>query len=840
TFAVNQNGDVILANTSSVLLFNGQTGAITNLGSWGNAQAVTVDSQNNYYVTNLYGNTIVKVPFVNGAYAAFNNNPAAACTGTDTVACWLPNTTVPANGWYFQVTGIAFDAKGDFFWAAKDSNNNTSNSIWECSAACLYGSGSSAQMIYQEPTTTPAPSASSGTGQLIVGSLAIDPWGNIFFTDSSIFIAADYGIISYFSSVKEIPTSAGAGFGGATTGYAAAPITLYSETIGTPGEYDDELDGVAIDSKGTVYVADQYNGIFAIPNTGGTIPLTGGQPTDMYAVSPQGGKTLAIDGKGNLYVGSYQSGDTLGRITVGSLAAPATATGTQFTVSNISAVVNDGAATPALTFTASSGGQVISNGITATPGTGSALGSAMVFPVTLQASPGQVGLQSAVLTATDTATSDTGWATIYVVGQGPMLTLDPGAWNPYTTGFTAPYSVSVDNNGDLAVADEGAGKVFELVNNTSTWVSIGTGFAAPSATAFDANGNLYIADFTNNNVIEIPNVAGVLAPASQSVLVADTVLFGGTALSKPSGLTVGPDGVLYIADLGNKRVVTFNLASGDTAVRVTGLTNPWGLAVDGANSLYVANTGGGNVLVYSGGGVVTTLTPAGVTKPWGVVVDPSGSVIISDRVTGNIVRVPNEAGTLTDADAVIIEKNPSSGYGLAIDGQGDLFTTDSAGKAVYAIWRNQSSLAFGSINDGSTSAAQTLYAVSAGNTSVTLGTPFVTGLTGPFTEAAGATNGCADGALGPVGHYCELSVTFAPTGTMSGMQSGSFTLNSNATKLPTATVSLSGTAVAPVVLTAQTINFTAPATPVTFGAAAVTLAATGGGSGNAVTFTIDA
>jgi phosphotransferase system HPr-like phosphotransfer protein len=52
----------------------------------------------------------------------------------------------------------------------------------------------------------------------------------------------------------------------------------------------------------------------------------------------------------------------------------------------------------------------------------------------------------------------------------------------------------------------------------------------------------------------------------------------------------------------------------------------------------------------------------------------------------------------------------------------------------------------------------------------------------------------------------------------------------------TSTATLTGSSPA---LTAQTITLTAPTTPVTYGASAVTLSATGGASGNAVTFTID-
>src|ERR1700685_477438 len=53
SFAVNQNGDVIVSNTygSSVYLFNWKTGAVTTLtSSFSNVAGVTVDSQNNLYI----------------------------------------------------------------------------------------------------------------------------------------------------------------------------------------------------------------------------------------------------------------------------------------------------------------------------------------------------------------------------------------------------------------------------------------------------------------------------------------------------------------------------------------------------------------------------------------------------------------------------------------------------------------------------------------------------------------------------------------------------------------------------------------------------------------------
>src|ERR1035441_7262917 len=196
--------------------------------------------------------------------------------------------------------------------------------LWECSVACLGGTGSPI-VVFQEPVNAAA--------QLQIGSMAFDPSGNLFFTDMS--------GSGKTSNLNELLTSTSAGYGGVTTGFAVAPTVLYSYT---PASAGDEIDGVAIDpATGTVYMATLYSGVFAFPNSAGVV-----NPAAIYGISTQGSKLLALDGSANPIIVSYQgTGDTYGRILVNNVTLPTVMTGsssstsynTTATIAGVSTVV---------------------------------------------------------------------------------------------------------------------------------------------------------------------------------------------------------------------------------------------------------------------------------------------------------------------------------------------------------------------------------------------------------------------------------------------------------------------------------------------------------------------
>jgi hypothetical protein len=122
SMAVDANGDVIMGNLygGEVLLFKLSSGAIsplpaaTVLGSLsGNPAGMAVDSANNLYIGNATVTTVIKVPYVNGAYVTIANPSSSTpnCTGTDTVECVMSNLTTSGSG----VSGLIFDSAGDLF-----------------------------------------------------------------------------------------------------------------------------------------------------------------------------------------------------------------------------------------------------------------------------------------------------------------------------------------------------------------------------------------------------------------------------------------------------------------------------------------------------------------------------------------------------------------------------------------------------------------------------------------------------------------------------------------------------------------------------------------------------
>lgn len=835
SFAVNANGEVAVGDTfgNQVTVFNGQTGATEKAWTMLNPGAVAMDSQGNLYVGALNTNWIVKLPYTNGTYADLTTDPQSAtvpaCTGSDTQECaWGIN--LQSNG-AFGFSSMTFDAQGNFFYVTNGQGPAANHfGIFECSVAsgCIAtantgaGGGGPAAKLFAEPPATPSAYCNGATQQVTPGSVAVDPWGNVFFTDSALDTSAagcnanpsyPYPIDqSDFSSVKELPWVSGS--------YATTPITHYTYAPTAPHQYGDQAVAVVVDTKGTVYFATQYSGALAFANDGtaftGPVPQSDIYGVWTYQAWTNGAKALALDGKGNLYVVSSfppASGgavDMVGRVSLNSLPFPASPVGTGVQLTTPVLVTNAASAVNAAMVmvndapcASASVGVAVTEGGTATSefagGPGTCADSTFFwgqssFPLTLTFTPSKVGSRSAVVTAIDVATGSKQAATASGVGQGGLVALDSPNNAVALTGFSNPAGIAVDAAGDLFVSDASANVVDKIAAGSQTLLPMGSGLSAPSGVAVDANGDLFVADTGHNQIIEI-------AGATQTTVVASSVKFGGAVLSGPTGLAMGADGVLYISDTSNNRVVTFNPANGVAGVRATGLSAPTGIAVDATDTLYVANAGsgsGGSVEVFpGGGGAVTTLTISGAAAPVGLAVDASGSLLVSDGQTGAIVRVPSVGGALNGAGAMIIAQNPMSGGGLALDAAGNLFAVDALGATVYAMQRTAATVDFGTVQDGASAGPKMVLAENAGNLPVTpVGGSFLTQpASGNFAITAGSPTDCGAAATLNAGSVCEFNATFSPApGTASGDLTDTVNFQSTALNSPSV-ITLTGTAV---------------------------------------------
>lgn len=434
----------------------------------------------------------------------------------------------------------------------------------------------------------------------------------------------------------------------------AGQTAHFSWTIETVGSGFNRPSGVAVDASGNIYVADESNNavkeILAASGFTTTVTLGGG------FASPFG---VAVDASGNVWVAD-QGNSLIKEIPPSCIAG----------VNNSSCVV-----TPAWEF----------------PGP-----FQNPFGVAVDGN-GNVWVGDTVNNLVREIPAVITFATYYNRGSG----------------FSVPYGVAVDGSGDVFVADTGHHQIQEIpagcisgADNSTCQVVLAPSFAFnfPTGVAVDASGNVLVADMqSGTSLFEISATTG------------NPVTAVGSGFHGPSGVALDAGGRMFIADRGNNAVKKILLPGDSIGSINVGSTNAVPISLyftfdtagtlgsikvltQGAAGLDFTDAATGTCTpntAYNAGdvcSVVVKFKPLHAGPRNGVVqlLDTSGSVLATGHLTGMGVG-PQATFANTTSGAYLPKTQTSLGsgfnipYGVALDGNGNIFVTDSFNNAVKEI-----------------------------------------------------------------------------------------------------------------------------------------------------------
>jgi Bacterial Ig-like domain (group 3)/FG-GAP-like repeat/Cep192 domain 4/FG-GAP repeat len=376
----------------------------------------------------------------------------------------------------------------------------------------------------------------------------------------------------------------------------------------------------------------------------------------------------------------------------------------------------------------------------------------------------------------------------------------------YATG-KSPISVSTgDFNGDgkldLAVADFGASNVSVLMGNGNgtfqTAVSYGAAASPRSIVVGDFNGDnapdLAVADSGANVVSVLLNTGGTFVTTTSSLnpsSAGQAVTFTASVAASIGG-SPAPTGSVTFMD-GGTALGSASLSSGQANFTTSSLsagTHTITAAYSG-DSNFNPNTGAPlSQVVNSGGNPAVTLSPVSITFPT--------QVVGSTSKTQNIILTNTGTGTLSIASIVstdgdFLERNncgssvlagASCAFTVAFKPQsqglhtGLIQVTDNAPNSPQTVSLSgqgtfltvsPSSLNFGAVPVGTTSAPQTLTIGNLDNTPELVQFKFAGTAAPEFSE----TDTCAGSV--PARGSCTASLTFKPT--QKGLQTATFKVN---------------------------------------------------------------
>jgi YVTN family beta-propeller protein len=487
-----------------------------------------------------------------------------------------------------------------------------------------------------------------------------------------------------------------------------------------------------------------------------------------------------------------------------------------------------------------------------------------------------------------------GLGDLFVTDSSQATEITPtGMELPIGTGINQAWGVAVDGAGDVYIAEGADGKVDEITP-TGAQTTLASGFGSLKDVAVDSVGNAFVLDSGNGNVVEISTSAvqntvvdGLSGPFSMAldsagdVFVADTnsnqvieVAPGGiktvvsTGLISPEGVAVDGAGDVFIADTGSGRVVEVNRSQPPS---LTFAATPIGsTSGDSPQSVTIQNVGNQPLNAMSPGLAIAPSSFTQVNGPGtpsdcggGLALMPGGSCDLSISFTPTSTGSALGAANLTD-NALNVSGVTQT---ISLSGTGTSLTTTISISNIpaSAVYGGNFTPVFAYTGDGATSASSSTLStctVAGGVVSfVGAGTCTLTAhaLAGPTYSSAdgsGQSFQIAQAAANIV--VTAYSVTYnglahtATVTTATGVggvdlsadvivsgtahtAAGIYAIDAWSFHDPAGKYADAGATITDTISQAgQIMSFTS----IPYGVSPVALSATGGGSGNAVTFSV--
>jgi len=266
--------------------------------------------------------------------------------------------------------------------------------------------------------------------------------------------------------------------------------------------------------------------------------------------------------------------------------------------------------------------------------------------------------------ATRTATLTIAGQVLSVTQAGSQYVAANQVGTLVSLGFNFPFSVVVDDKGDVFTQTEYYKTVYEWVAASNSLLPVlSSGLSGPIGLALDHSGNLYIGDYAANSLKKWSITNQMLS----------TLISSG--LSFPEGIALDNSGNVYVADYGNNAIKEWLANGGGVNSLISGLNQPTDVALDSQGNVYVTDAGDNVIKKWSATDHSVTTVVTGLSSPTGVALDGSGNIYIADSLNGSIKKWSAVSNIVT---TLVFSRWQYIPQGVAVDKAGNIIFTGTS------------------------------------------------------------------------------------------------------------------------------------------------------------------